>query len=277
MLLVAFFSFLWAMIEWIGPAAGLPAEEIVWMRYATHLTVLTLCCWWRYRGAIVKTEHPWAQFTRSLLMLAMPLFFLGAMARMNPNTAMTVFWLAPLMLFAGDRKAAAAPINWIAVLAAYAGVDLLLWPSAPDRLRSLVFPAGMALCFAGYLIVTRRLREELEVTNLFYTAFWVLIAMTFRLPEVWKPPTVKGLVVGVLIGVAGLAGLYAVDLAVRTASPGTIGSAFYLQPVFARLIQILTQGVHPSARAIAGLSLVCAGVAVQLAVAAFSKTLEEGA
>src|SRR5579863_10152205 len=80
--LVATFGLLWAAVEFLGPFASLPGEEVVWIRYGTHLTVLVLLCGWRYRGALIKTGHPYIQFLRSLLMFGMPLFFLMALARM---------------------------------------------------------------------------------------------------------------------------------------------------------------------------------------------------
>jgi drug/metabolite transporter (DMT)-like permease len=240
------------------------------MRYATHLTVVILCCGWRYRGALVKTKKPWVQFFRSSLMFGMPLCFLSALARMKRNTALTVFWVAPIILLAGDRKSAAAPSNWIAILSAYGGAVLLLWPGGPVAIRALVFPAGMALCFSAYLIVTRRLQKELEVTNLFYTAFWVFLEMTLALPRVWQTPSARGVLVGVAIGIAGLGALNAVDRAVRRTSPGAIGTAFYLQPVFTTLIEWLTLHTQPSLRTVAGLLLVCASIAAQATFAAVS-------
>lgn len=261
--LVALFSLLWAVIEWVGPGAGLPGEQVVWIRYAVHLAVLTMFCGWRYRSALVKTSHPWLQFLRSACMFGMPMSFLLAIERMHPNTALTVFWIAPLMLVALDTRAARVPSNWIAGLAAVGGAVLILKPDMTFAASTLVFPVSMAVCFSAYLVLTRRLRDELEATNLFYTAFWVFIAMSFRLPAVWRAPTHVGLVVTVFIGVAGLVALYAVDLAVKRNSPGTIGAAFCLQPVFAALIHTLTTQSELSHGVLAGIVLVFGGIAAQ--------------
>jgi drug/metabolite transporter (DMT)-like permease len=266
--LVATFGLLWAAVEFLGPFASLPGEEVVWIRYGTHLTVLVLLCGWRYRGALIKTGHPYIQFLRSLLMFGMPLFFLMALARMAEGTAMTVFWIAPVILLACDREARSRPMNWIVILVAFAGVVLLLSPQMLPSVRVIIFPIGMALCFAAYIGITRWLRTELEVTNLFYTAFWVFLAMTFEMPRVWRTPSREGLIVGVLIGIAGVAGLYAVDLAVRKNPAGTIGSAFYLQPVFASLLGLPALHGHLARHSIAGLAIVTAAVTIQTAASA---------
>lgn len=261
--LVATLGLLWAAIEFLGPFASLPGEEVVWIRYAAHLSVLVLLCGWRYRGALIRTAHPYIQCFRSLLMFGMPLFFLAALRRMAEGAAMSVFWIAPMLLLACDRDARSRPVNWILILAAFAGAVLLLSPQRLSDVRFLIFPIGMALCFAAYIAITRSLRTELEATNLFYTAFWVFLAMTFEMPRVWRTPSHEGLIVGVLIGIGGLAGLYAVDFAVSKNPARSIGSAFSLQPVFASLLH-----GHLARHSMAGMAIITAAVTLQTAASA---------
>jgi drug/metabolite transporter (DMT)-like permease len=181
---------------------------------------------------------------------------------MQLNTAMAAFWIAPLLLFAADRRTAAVPGNWVAVLVGFSGVLLVLHPGASISAAGLAFAAGMAVCFSGYLILTRRLNGELEITNLFYTAFWVLIAMSFHMPRVWRRPSVHSLLVAVFIGIAGLAALYALDVSLKRTPPASIAAAFYLQPAFAALLQPVW-----SRNSIQGIVLICGGVAIQAASA----------
>ena len=268
-LFVGVFSLIWAVVERVAPAAGLAGEQIVWMRYGVHLIALTLICVWRGGFAFVKTRHAGLQVIRSLCMLGMPMLFLMALRRMHPNTALAILWIMPLALAVGGARGTRAPLkNRIAVSIAFAGVMIILDPPAPSLgLHTLVFPAGAACCFCAYLLLTRHLSGEPEKVQLFYTGFWVFIALSFRAPGFWQRPTTEGLAIAVFIGVAGLAALWSVDLALKLGSPVTFAAAFYLQPVFAAVVDALASHSYPPARVLAGMLVVCAGIAAEVLVA----------
>ena len=92
--------------------------------------------------------------------------------------------------------------------------------------------------------------------------------MTFEMPRVRRTPSREGLIVGVLIGIDGVAGLYTVDLAVRKNPAGTIGTAFYLQRVFASQLRVPALHGHLPRHSIAGLAIITAAATIQTAASA---------
>ncbi len=271
-LFVGAFSLIWAVIDRVAPAAGLAGEQIVWMRYGVHLIALTLICVWRGGFSFVKTRHPGLQFIRSLCMLGMPMLFLMAMPRMHPNTLLAILWIMPLALAVAGARETRAPLkNLVAVLIAFAGVTIILDPPAPSHgLHTLVFPAGAAFCFFAYALLTRLLSGEPEKVQLFYTAFWVFVALSFRAARFWQRPNTVALLIVVFIGVAGFGALWSIDMALKLSSPSTFAAAFYLQPVFVAAVEAIASHSHPSARVLTGMLLVCVGIAAEVRLAASS-------
>ena len=68
---------------------------------------------------------------------------------------------------------------WVSAVIGLLGVFCILGPDKSLLSWSIIFPFGMAFCYSLYVIMTRLLRTERTVTNLFYTAIVVF------LPGIW--------------------------------------------------------------------------------------------
>src|SRR3954464_15218249 len=128
MALIGLFAVLWAIIESIGGYAGVPGQEVVFVRYGTQLALMLVFCGPRVGTRLYRTRRPVLQVIRSVAMFGMPLLFLAAAARVALNTAWAIFWIAPLLIMALDRRAAGGATRWIAAAAGFAGVLLILQP-----------------------------------------------------------------------------------------------------------------------------------------------------
>jgi drug/metabolite transporter (DMT)-like permease len=105
---------------------------------------------------------------------------------------------------------------------AVAGAGLLLGPSLPRSASALFLPLLSAASFSLYVVMTRMLRGESVLTNLFYTGLGVFAALTPIVATSWVTPTRHDLVVLASIGLLGLGALYALD---RMASAAAVSSS----------------------------------------------------
>jgi drug/metabolite transporter (DMT)-like permease len=237
LLMVAFVA-LWAAVE---AAAGhlhhaYSPYQVVWTRYAVHLTLM-LAVWGLSEPiSLVRTGRPVFQIARSLLMLGMPCSLIIALSHgVDQGTVLAIFWLSPLLIFAfakillGERASLAL---WLAAACASAGAILLVGPGSLPAPLLLIFPAGMAITFSLYVVMTRSLRSERTRANLFYTALGVFLALCPVMPRLWVTPTVHDLLVLVTIGVVGFAALWALDRTAADAPVSASAPLTALQAVF---------------------------------------------
>ncbi|MBL8341596.1 MAG: DMT family transporter [Rubrivivax sp.] len=239
MWMMVLFTVLWTAVEATAATllARYSAYQVVWTRYAVHVALLAALFAWREPSALWRTGRTGTQIGRSLLMLVMPASWAIATQWGVPaGTTMAVFWLAPMMVLAwaalvlGER----APLwTWgLCALASLGGV-VLFRPSSPGGGPAdwalLAAPLAMAASFSLYLVVTRTLRTERLRTNLFHTAFWVLVALTPVMPSVWITPTPTDLARMLLVGALGLLALWSADRLAAAAAVSVSAPLCYLQ------------------------------------------------
>lgn len=259
MLYMAGFVALWAGIEFIAakPLQDFSPYQVVWTRYAVHL-LLMLAVWGRRDPArLWRTGRRGYHLARSLLMLGMPAsWVLALQTGVAPDAIMHVFWTSPLLMLALAwlllRERPGPPV-WIATSVAMAGAYLLHRPGGLDTMRVLGFPLAMALSFSLYVVMTRSLRSEPTLVNLFYTALGVFLALTPAVPQLWRTPGLLEALTMVCIGVFGWLTLWMLDRAVAEAPVSVSAPVIYLQPLVVAAIVVsggLGIGVSPKRLAV---------------------------
>ncbi len=249
MLLATLFALIWAVIERIGRGIHVSSYQVVWTRYGTHL-LLVVALSRRFPWTLGRTARPGLQIACSLLMLGMPLCFIGSVARMPFADTMSIFWGVSFMtvllspLVCGERTGWG---EWAGIAAASAGAVLLTHPDHVPLRAAAVFPLGMVFCFALYQVLAREMRDEPVATKLFHTGFWVFLALSLALPRFWRAPSPRDVAIMVSIGVLGCGALFALDLALEIASPGVIAPALCTQPFWAALLEGKLSGAAPGA------------------------------
>ncbi|HLF25327.1 MAG TPA: DMT family transporter [Anaerolineae bacterium] len=257
---------LWAAIEVLGGLAPIDysAYQIVWMRYATHLLFMLLILGPRRRTRLVRTHHLKLQVARGLLMLGMPVAFIVAAGLMPVNDAWAVFWITPLLtmlLAALVLRERIHPALWIAALAGFAGTLIVEYPDRALLTPALLLPLVMALCFSLYLVMTRLLRDDGTLTNLFYTAACVLIPLSAGLPLFWRALTLPGLAIMAAIGLLGYVVLYLLDKAIEAAPVSVIAPFTYIQPIGVLVLIDLITHSAPAPLKILGVLIIAGGIA----------------
>jgi drug/metabolite transporter (DMT)-like permease len=198
-------------------------------------------------------------------MLGMPASWVFAsQLGVHMGTTMAVFWLSPLLIIglAGTVLGERAPLRlWIAAAIACAGAIALTRPGALPPPWLLVFPAGMALTFSLYVVLTRMLRTETTRANLFYSALGVAVSLTPVMARVWISPSPRDLAVMVAVGVLGLIGLWTLDCLAHE-GPVSLSAPFaFLQVPITLGIGWLRGHEHLGLRAALGVTLIAASAA----------------
>lgn len=260
MLLAVVFAAAWATVETVGGLflTRISPYQVVFMRYATHLTLMFLVWGWRRPLALSRTRRPVYQIARSLLMLGMPAsFVMGLQHGLDLRTEMGIFWLAPLFIIALGTLVLGERVRWpiwLAAAGASVGAIFLVGFGPPPPLRALLFPLGMSGTFSLYVVMTRALRTESTTANLFYSALFVALSLVPVMPRVWLAPTLVETLAMVTIGVVGFATLYALDRMASAAPVGPSAPFICFQPLVTTVFG-LGLGAHAGRRALAGAAL----------------------
>ena len=173
-------TLLWAALELIGGVIpdNNKALLVVWVRYGSHLAFMLVVFGPRYRTDLVRTRALKLQLFRPVFMIGMPLFFLLGLRFMPVTNVWSAFWIAPFMttiLASILFKEQVSMWQWLTTLIGLLGAIAIYQPKAGFLSWALIFPLGMAFCFSCYLVLTRALRTERTVTNVFYTGLIVFL------------------------------------------------------------------------------------------------------
>lgn len=255
MLFVAF----WMIVELLGAhlQKTYSGYQIVWTRYVVHLAFM-LAVWGRMRPlALLHTRRPVFQMARSLLMVVMPAAWLVSLSRgVAPQTMGACLLLTPLLVLLaatialGERP---SRTNWsiAGMLAVAAGVFAML---GDVPAMTLAFPLAVAVSLGLYIAMTRSLRDEGTLTNLFYTALGVALVLTPLMPRIWVWPGLHDWLVLAAIGLAGFASLLALDRATATAPASSLGPVLGALFAVSLLIDLLSVRLMAGGTALAALS-----------------------
>lgn len=259
----------WTVIERVGGSVlhSVPALELIWFRYLVHLSFMLLVLSPGRPAALLRTQYPVRQVGRSLLMLAMPLCWILAAARLPLPDVMAIFWTTPVLAVVGAAmllRERAAVSNVVLVGLGYLGAILVLHPGLPRGRVGILLAAGMSASFALYLIGTRWLRRESTPVNLFHSALSVFVVLTLVMPFLWRWPTPGALIRLILIGLLGYALLWCIDRALHHTTVAVVAPVVFMQPVIEAIWFDGAAGEHASRRNVLGILLLAGVVVVSL-------------
>lgn len=159
----------------------------------------------------------------------------------------------------GEKVAAA---QWMAAFIGLAGTWLVIRPPFPGTGGwLLLLPLGMGFCFALYNVLTREMRTERTSANLFHTALWVFIALSFVMPSVWHTPSLKAALAMIGIGVWGFVLLLFLDRALAWAPASLVAPFIYTQCIWGDALELIRRRFHPGLHELLGSILIMGSLA----------------
>ncbi|WP_434987055.1 DMT family transporter [Pseudomonas protegens] len=249
-------------------SAFYPIVMVVWARYVVH-TLLMLVVFVPRSGfsAVVRTKRPGLQLLRALCLIGTSLLFTTGLRYIPLAEATAVNFLAPLLVtalsvpFLGERVSRA---QWLAVLAGFAGVLIVVRPGGALFTPAILLPLGSALCFGFYQLLTRKLSGvDSPTTSNFLTGILNSLIMSALLPFFWSTPTLVHGLFMIGLGTCGMLGHMLLTQAFRHAAPAMLAPFSYGQILFAGLFGYLIFDHTPDQYALVGIAVIClSGLAV---------------
>lgn len=174
-------------------AAQSNAISVNWIRFAFFAGVVLVAAIRRPGGLrqTFSTAVPLLQIARGLALITQLSIFVYAFTVLGLAEAHAVFAVYPLIivvLSAFFLRETVPPARWLAVLAGFCGVLVLLRPGLGIlRPEALLVLCG-ATIFAVYSVLTRRVaRHDRPETNVAYIALIGFLALSAAVPFFWKP------------------------------------------------------------------------------------------
>jgi inner membrane transporter RhtA len=233
----------------------------VWLRLAWAALILVVAVRprpWRFRRPILLATVALGVVTAGVTML-----FMAAIARMPLGVASALEFLGPLGV-AVARGRGRRRLLWPGLAAA--GVLVLTHPwqggaGNGQDLLGVVFALGAAACWAGYILLTQAVGDEVAGLGGLAVSIPVaaLVTTLFAAPEISRALTPHLLLIG--FGLALLLPVVPFGLemyALRRLTTAAFGTLMCLEPALALLAGLALLGQVPSPWALAGVALVVA-------------------
>lgn len=248
------------LAKWLS--ADYPVLQISWARFVFHALWLLPLLYWKKLHWWRMPSRPKTQLLRSLMLTLATLFFFAAIQSNPIPNVLTMLFISPLIV------ALLAPVALgehfdvaitIGVLFGFAGIVIALQPDTEQFQPSLLLGLGAGVCYALYIISTRKLSLSAPpLLTLFYTAFVGAVVLSPVVAFVWVSPSPKALLLMVSMGLVAAIGHYLLIKAFEFATASELSPFNYFEIVGATILSYIFFDFLPSQTGLIGLALVVA-------------------
>lgn len=240
-----------AMIDRIG------VEGAAWLRLAWAGVLMLVIV--RPRPAAFTRKTFLACVALGVVTASVTMLFMAAAGRIPLGTASALEFLGPLGVAVANGKGGGR-VLWPGFAAI--GVVLLTqpWAGAVDPI-GVLFALGSAVCWAGYILLTQRVGDEVAGINGLAVSMPVagLVSTIVVGPTVLPRMTPEILLVGVGLAILLPVVPFALEmLALRRLNTAAFGTLMALEPAFAMLVGLLILHQVPGPGGVVGICLVVA-------------------
>jgi drug/metabolite transporter (DMT)-like permease len=239
-----------------------PVGQVICLRQAATLLVIVpyvmgVSGW----GALRVASWP-GQAARGLLFVVNSAFMVLGLSLLPLATVITIMFASPLITAALSAPLLAervSPARWLAILAGFVGVLIVVRPGATGFEWALLLPVAAATANALRDIVTRRLsRTETSISMLLWSTLIVTAAALTTAPFGWQPVTAAAAAWFVAAGVFNAAAHFLLIEALRLGEAAAIAPVRYTSLIWAVLIGFLVWRELPDAWVWAGSAVIVA-------------------
>jgi len=264
-LLVVFAHGLWGVLDVNTKilTATIPAEQLVWMRYATlAVLILALRAAIPGFGGTIRTRVPHLHLLRTAAMVACGFAMYFAVQNLTLAEAYLVFFTAPLITLALaavflQEPSPRAAFLW--ALLGFIGIAVALAPGLTAQGTVIGYTAGAvgAVGYAIVLTVSRRLKSERGLAMLMvWSAVPAAVVLAPFALAAWVPPTPAQWLLLIVNGVLAGAATYALTVAFGLAPASRLAALEYTALLYAFGFDLLIWNVLPGPWVLAGMALV---------------------
>jgi S-adenosylmethionine uptake transporter len=245
----------------------IPAGQVAWARFIFQVAFLAPFVLSAYRRT--PATNLGIQALRGVLIATTTVLIFAAVKVMPIADVIAIFFVEPLIvtllsaIFLGER------IGWRRVLAAvvgFAGALIVVRPSYDLFGPTSILPLGAALCFAIYIVLTRRLARHQEpvvmqfnsgLSGLVFMSAALVIGHAFEIPvlePVWPKTWEWGLLA--LSGAIATAGHLMIAMAFRHVEAGVLAPFQYLEIIGATAYGLWLFGDFPDSVTWIGITII---------------------
>ena len=250
-----------------GLTVAMAAGQIAWSRFLFQTIILAPVVF--FTGGQLPRRHYAAHAMRGILIATATLLFFTSLETMPIADAIAIFFVEPLILTLLSALLLGEDIGWrrlSAVLVGFLGAMIIIQPGFADFGYAVVLPLGAAICFAFYLVLTRKLALSTDPNVIQLTAgISGMITMSIALivgyfagirllDPVWPTPMQWLMMAG--LGVVGTTGHLFVVHAFKRAPAVVLAPFQYLEIISASLLGLIFFGDFPSPTTWLGIAII---------------------
>ena len=250
-------------------SATLPPLEVTFGRFLFQLLAAVAAALITGKVSSLKSKRPWINYLRGIFLALASLSFFTAVKFMPVATAISIFFVEPMLLTILAALILKEPFGmrrFFAILLGLAGALLILRPSFAEIGPAAFLPLCTALFFSFYLLLNRRFAGEDSLLAVQFStgiAGSVLLGVSLLIASladidgfVFVVPTSTELGLLVLIGVISFAAHGLVIMAFQRGEASLLAPLQYLEIVGATLFGYLVFSDFPDRMTWTGISLI---------------------
>jgi drug/metabolite transporter (DMT)-like permease len=255
------FSLLDGGAKWL--VRTLPVVEVVWLRFLMQVLLGGALLVPRQGMTLLRTRRPRLQLLRAALMAVMTALNFWALQYLQLAETSSIMFSTPILV-----ALLAAPMlgesldraRWMAILAGFAGVLIIIRPGMQGFHPALLICLMNAVLYAMFNLMTRRLAAyDSPETSQFLSALGATLALAPFALAAWQTPA-TGLEwsVAFLMGLFGGLGHYGLALAHRYAPASVLAPFLYQQILYMMVLGYFIFGDVPNPAVLTGAAVVIA-------------------
>jgi len=240
--------------------ASLPILLIVWFRYFSQFSLLSLFALPVQGKALYQTRHLALQIYRGLALLGLSIFAMIGFKYLPLPETVSIIFTTPILVAVLSAVLFRERFSWqywALLLLGFCGVLLIIRPSKEIISWMVVFPFLGAVSFAVYQLLTRRLNGvDSVITSNYLTSLVGTIVLLPALYLFWQPLSWLMLILLMCVGALGTVGHLAMTQAFKFAPAAVLSPFSYSQVMFACLLSLWLFHYQPAFLDYAGISLI---------------------
>lgn len=266
--------------KWLSQRSGLPITEVVFIRYAGQLLLVTALFAPSRGRALVATRRPGLEVLRGMALLGSTLANFTAILFLPLTVTASISFTMPLILCALSIPLLGETVGWrrwLAIVIGFVGVLIIVRPGTAAFNPAVALSLAAATFSALYSLLTRKLAGVDSVTTQqFYSGLVASLCLTPIVPFggwVW-PSDIAGWSCFIAIGATALVGHQVLTTAHRFAPASVLAPFGYFQIIFMTTSSWIVFGQPPDVWIFVGAPIVIAsGLYIWLRERQLSRTV----
>jgi drug/metabolite transporter (DMT)-like permease len=247
-------------VKWL--ARGYSPLQIGFLRYIVGLGIAAGIATRAGGIGTLRTRRPGGHLLRSVVNLTTMLTFYYALQRLPLADCIAIGFASPLFTTAlsvpmlGEKV---GPRRWLAVAIGFAGVLLVVQPTATGIGPGAALALLSALCWSLTQVTSRQMSvTEPSHTILFYYSLAVVVTLGATMPRLWIEPHGLDWLWFLICGVAGSFGQFCYNQAFRYGEASMVAPFDYTGLIWATIMGFVVFGDLPSWLVVSGAGLIIA-------------------